>query len=45
VNAVGARYSLLVAGLGGLTVGLLGLLLLTRLPASVSDTPTTVKAR
>jgi MFS family permease len=41
VTAVGARYSLLIAGLGGLTVGLLGLLLLSRQPASVSDGPTT----
>ena len=39
VNAVGARYSLLVAGLGGLTIGLVGLLQLARLPAEVSEDP------
>jgi MFS family permease len=39
VNAVGARYSLLVAGLGGLAIGLVGLLQLTRLPAEVSGDP------
>jgi MFS family permease len=39
VNAVGARYSLLVAGLGGLAIGLVGLLQLTRLPAEVSEDP------
>jgi MFS family permease len=39
VNAVGARYSLLVAGLGGLVVGLLGFVLLARMPPEGRQAP------
>jgi MFS family permease len=38
VNAIGARYSLLVAGLGGLIIGLVGFLVLARMGGS-TDAP------
>jgi MFS family permease len=41
VNAIGARYSLLVAGLGGLVLGLVGFVLLARMPAAAADPSTT----
>jgi MFS family permease len=45
VNAIGARYSLLVAGLGGLVIGLLGFLLLARLPGGPDAPSAEVRAR
>jgi MFS family permease len=45
VNWVGARYSLLVAGLGGLGIGVLGLAALARMrPRTVPDEERTVRA-
>jgi MFS family permease len=45
VNAIGARYSLLVAGLGGLLIGLVGFVFLARMPDGSEEGPGGVTAR